>query len=128
MDKISSLGMPPVSPQEIFKKSKRQSLGMPKASPSSSIKIPGFFQTLHFYCFMHNCVVLGASLFLFLVFICLVFLNKLVGPPYSYILSNKLVWIGKSRKSSCLSGKKELVFYCGLCFVMPCLILFWLYA
>ena len=35
-------------------------------SPSSSIKIPGFFQTLHFYCFMHNCVVLGASYFLFL--------------------------------------------------------------
>ena len=55
----------PVSHQEISKRYKRQSLGMPKASPSSSIKIPGFFQTLHFYCFMHSCVVLGASSFSF---------------------------------------------------------------
>ena len=41
-------------------------------------KIPGFFQTLHFYCFMHCCVVLGASSFSFLfwfsfAFVCLVF-------------------------------------------------------
>ena len=45
-----------------------------------------FFQTLHFYCFMHSCVVLGASSFFFLVFVCLVCvvcLNKLVGPPHS---------------------------------------------
>ena len=28
-------------------------------------KILGFFQTLHFYCFMHSCVVLGASSFCF---------------------------------------------------------------
>ena len=40
MDKSSSLGMP-MSPQDIFKKYKRQSLGMPKASPSSSTKISG---------------------------------------------------------------------------------------
>ena len=31
----------PMSPQDIFKKYKRQSLGMPKASPSSSTKISG---------------------------------------------------------------------------------------
>ena len=53
-------------------------LGDAKASRSSSIKIPGFFQTLHFYCFMHSCVVLGASSFSFLFwffvcFVCLVY-------------------------------------------------------
>ena len=41
-------------------------LGDAQGTPSSSIKIPGFFQTLYFYCFMHSCVVLGASSFLFL--------------------------------------------------------------
>ena len=40
MDKSSSLGMS-MSPQDIFKKYKRQSLGMPKAFPSSSTKISG---------------------------------------------------------------------------------------
>src|SRR5215216_1663586 len=70
--------------QEISKKYKRQSLRMPKASPSSSIKISGFFQTLHFYCFMHSCVVLGASSFLFLVLFCFVCCNKLVGSQYFF--------------------------------------------
>ena len=93
-----------VSPQELSKKYKRQSLGMPKASPSSSIKILGFFQTLHFYCFMHSCVVLGASyffLFWFFIclvcFVCLVCLNKLVGPPHSYI-SFQISWFGVGRE------------------------------
>ena len=75
-------------------------LGMPKASLSSSIKISGFFQTLHFYCFMHSHVVLGASSFsIFLVFRLFSFLNKLVGPPLSYI-GFQIVWFGleKSRK------------------------------
>jgi hypothetical protein len=40
MDKSSSLEMP-MSPQEIYKKYKRQSLGMPKSPPSSSRKISG---------------------------------------------------------------------------------------
>src|SRR5215216_1967635 len=99
MDKSSILGMPLVSPQEIFNKFKRQRLGMPKASPSSSIKILGFFQTLHFYCFMHSCVVLGASSFFVFVLVFLSFLNKLVGPPLSYI-GLQIVWFGleKSRK------------------------------
>ena len=126
--------MPCVSPQEISKKCKRQILGMPKASPSSSIKIPGFFQTLHFYCFMHSCVFLGASSFSFSFwfFVCfglLSFLNKLVGLPLSYI-GLQIVWFGlkKSRKVHAYVIKRGLVFDCGLCFVMPCLILFWLYA
>ena len=60
---------------------------------------------------MHSCVVLGASLFLFLVFCLLGFLsllNKLVGPPLSYI-GFQIVWFGleKSRKSSYLCGKKS---------------------
>ena len=93
-----------MSPQEIPKKYKRQNMGMPKASLSSAIKILGFFQTLHFYCFMHSCVVLGASSFSFfvLVFRLLGFLSllkKLVGPPLSYI-GFQIVWFGleKSRK------------------------------
>ena len=101
-----------MSPQEISKKYKRQSLGMPKASPSSSIKISGFFQTLHFYCFMHSCVILGASLF-FVFGFCLLgflsFLNKLVVPPLSCI-SFQIVWFGleKEEESSFLSGKESL--------------------
>src|SRR5215216_524457 len=127
--KRQSLGMPRVSPQETSKKYKRQSLGMPKASLSSSIKIPGFFQTLHFYCFMHNCVFLGASSFSFFVcFGLLNFLNKLVGPPLSYI-GLQIVWFGleKSRKVHAYVVKRAC-FLLWLCFVMPCLILFWLYA
>ena len=62
-------------------------LGDAQGIPSSSIKIPGFFQTLHFYCFMHSCVVLGASSFSFLFwfFVCFGFLsllNKLFGPLF----------------------------------------------
>jgi hypothetical protein len=51
MDKISSLGMP-MSPQEIFKRYKRQSLEMPRGTPSSSTKIRSSFKTLYFYCFV----------------------------------------------------------------------------
>jgi hypothetical protein len=51
MDKSSSWGMP-MSPQEIFKRYKRQSLGMPRGTPSSSAKIMSPFNTLHFYCFI----------------------------------------------------------------------------
>ena len=48
---------------------------------------------------MLYCVVLGASLFLFLVFVCLVCLNKLVGSPHSYIgLQIVLFGLEKSRK------------------------------
>ena len=84
MDKSSSLGMP-MSPQEIFKRYKRQSLGMPKASPSSSTKYQVIFQCAIFLLLHMICVVLGASLFLFLVFFCFVFCNKWLDPSY-------LVW------------------------------------
>ena len=76
MDKSSSLGMP-MSPQEIFKRYKRQSLGMPKASPSSSTKYQVIFQDAIFLLLHMLCVVLGASLFLFLVFFCFVCCNQL---------------------------------------------------
>ena len=81
-------------------------LGDAQGIPFFINKIPGFFQTLHFYCVMHSCVVLGASSFLFFVFhfgfhlLCfLSLLNKLVGPPLSYI-GFQIVWFGleKSRK------------------------------
>ena len=70
MDKRSSLGMP-MSPQDIFKKYKRQSLGMPKASPSSSTKhqviSPGtIFLSLHILC-----VILGASVVFVFSLVCL---------------------------------------------------------
>jgi hypothetical protein len=42
-----------MSPQEIFKRYKRQSLGMPRGTPSSSAKIRSSFKTLYFYCFVY---------------------------------------------------------------------------
>jgi hypothetical protein len=51
MNKSSSLWLP-MSPQEISKRSKRQSLGMPRGTPSSSAKIMSSFKTLYFYCFV----------------------------------------------------------------------------
>ena len=84
MDKSSSLGMP-MSPQEISKRFKRQSLGMPKASPSSSTKyqvivLDAIFLLLHMLC-----VVLGASLFLFLVLFCFV-LSSIWLDPIIFVL------------------------------------------
>ncbi len=72
--------------------------GIPFFINKNSIKIPGFFQSLHFYCFMHSCVVLGASSFSFSFwfFVLLGFLsllNKLVGPPLSCI-GVQIVWFG----------------------------------
>ena len=56
------------------------------------------------------------------------FLNNLVGPPLSYI-GLQIVWFGleKSRKVHAYVVKRAR-FLLWLCFVMPCLILFWLYA
>ena len=68
MDRSSSLGMP-MSRQEISKRYKRQSLGMPKASPSSSTKYQVIFLDAIFLLLHMLCVVLGASLFLFLVLV-----------------------------------------------------------
>ena len=83
MDKSSSLGMP-MSPQEIFKRYKRQSLGMPKASPSSSTKYQVIFQYAIFLLLHILCVILGASLFLFAVFFSFLFVfvccNKWLDP------------------------------------------------
>jgi hypothetical protein len=75
MDKNSSLGMP-MSPQEISNKYKHQSLGMSKVPPSSSPKYQVIFQDTIFLLLHMLCVVLGVSLFLFLVFFCLVCCNK----------------------------------------------------
>ena len=78
MDKSSSLGMP-MSPKELSKKYKRQSLGMPRI-PSSSTNYQVLFQCAIFLLLHMICAVLGASLFLFLVFFCFVFCNKLLDP------------------------------------------------
>ena len=72
---------------------------MPKAPPSSSIKIPGFFQTLHFYVSCTVVLFLEHLLFRFRFLCLLSLLNKLVVPPLSYI-GLQIVWFGleKSRK------------------------------
>ena len=79
MDKISSLGMP-ISPQEIFKRYKRQSLGIAKASLSSSTKYQVIFQCAIFLLLHMLCVILGASLFLFSVFFCFVLCSIWLDP------------------------------------------------
>ena len=77
-------------------------LGDAQGIPFFINKNSRFLPNTLFYCFMHSCVVLGASSFFVLVFhlLCLLsFLNKLVGPPLSYI-GFQIVWFGleKSRK------------------------------
>jgi hypothetical protein len=79
LEKSSSLGMP-MSPQEISKMYKCKSLGIPKAPPSSSTKYQVIFQDTIFLLLHILCVVLGAYLFLFLVFFCFVCCNKWLDP------------------------------------------------
>jgi hypothetical protein len=70
MDKSSSLGMP-MSPQEIFKKYKRQSLGMPHGTPSSSTKISGHLSRHYIFiasyamCFSWSVFIFAFSFLLF---------------------------------------------------------------
>ena len=91
-----------MTPQEIFKKYKRQSLGMLKASPSS---IKSQVSSKHFIFIVSCTVVLFLERLLFrfrfgfsFAFL-LSLLNKLVGPPLSYI-GLQIVSFGleKSRK------------------------------
>ena len=64
MGKSLSLGMPPWSPQETFKRYKRQSLGMPKASPLHQQKAPGHFSMR--YIFIASCIMCYSwSVFIF---------------------------------------------------------------
>ena len=71
MDKSSSLGMP-MSPQEIFKRYKRQSLGMPM-HPLFIKKYQVISQCAIFLLLHILCVILGASLFLFAIFFSFIF-------------------------------------------------------
>src|SRR5215216_3436300 len=96
--------MPHVSPQETSKKYKRQSLGMPKASPSASIKNSRFLPNTSFLLFHAQlCCSWSVFFFVFVLVFCLLgflsLINKLVGPPLSYI-GFQIVWFGleKSRK------------------------------
>ena len=109
MDKRSSLGMPPRLTPRNIQQVQASKLGDAQGIPFFINKKLRSVQTLRFYCFMHNCVVLGAFLFLFLVLFCLVCLNKLVGPPHSYVVSNKLIGVGKEQRVSYLQWyKREL--------------------
>jgi hypothetical protein len=70
MDKSSSLGMP-MSPQEIYKKYKRESLGMPHGTPSSSTKISGHLSRHYIFiasyamCFSWSIFIFAFSFLLF---------------------------------------------------------------
>ena len=77
----------PMSPQEISKRYKRQSLGMPKASPSSSTKYQVIFLDAIFLLLHMLCVVLGASLFQFLVLFCFVCCSIWLDPSI-FVLEN----------------------------------------
>src|SRR3954453_12246922 len=83
MDKRSSFGMH-MSPQEIFKRYKRQSLGMPKASPLHHQNTRSSFTMLYFYCFICYVLFLERLRFLFYVlfsfFFCFVLSNKWLSP------------------------------------------------
>jgi hypothetical protein len=92
MDKNSSLGIP-MSPQEISKKYKHQSLGIPKAPASSSTKYQVIFQDTIFLLLHMLCVVLGASLFLFLVLFFFVCCNKWLDPSILLLEKTHSVFI-----------------------------------
>ena len=80
MDKSSSLGMPPWSPQEISKKYKRQSLGMPKASPLHQQKAPGHYSMR--YIFIASCnMCYSWSVF---IFCCVFFFSIKLDPIILY--------------------------------------------
>ena len=79
MDKSLSLGMP-MSPQEIFKRYKRQSLGMPKASPSSSTKVLGHLLMRYIFIASYTMCYSWSVLVFVLFFFCFVRCNKRVDP------------------------------------------------
>ena len=70
MDKSSSLGMP-MSPQEIFKRYKRQSLGMPRSIPVFITKVSGHFSMRYIFiasydmCYSWNVFIFVFSFLLF---------------------------------------------------------------
>ena len=102
MDKSSSLGMPPWSPQEISKRYKRQSLGMPKASPLHQQKAPGHFSMR--YIFIASCnMCYSWSVFIFVV--CFIF-NKVV-PLHIYFGVRHAplfcILFGRETRSTCLA-------------------------
>jgi hypothetical protein len=110
MDKSSISGMP-MSPQEISKKYKRQCLGMPKAPPSSSTKYQVIFQDTLFLLLHMLCVVLGASLFLFLVFFCFVCYSILLVPSM-FVLERDMLRFHCSEHSSFHSYCSVSVLFC----------------
>src|SRR3954453_8227053 len=79
MDKRSSFGMH-MSPQEIFKRYKRQTLGMPKVSPLHHQNTRSSFTMLYFYWFICYVMFLERLRFLFSVLFLFLFI---------FVLSNK---------------------------------------
>ena len=83
MDKSSSLGMA-MSPQEIFKRYKRQSLGMPRSIPIFITKISGHFSMRYIFIALYD-MCYSWSVFIF-VFSFLLFCSQqhMVGPHHIY--------------------------------------------
>ena len=103
-----------VTPRNI---QERQSLGMPKAFPFIN-KNPRFLPNASFLLF-HAQLCFSWSVFFFVCFGLLSFLNKLVGPPLSHF-GMQLVCFGleKSRKSSYLCDKKSS--FLTVAYAFPC--------
>ena len=79
----SKLGdAPGGSPLHISRRLKRLSLGCPRHPLLHQQKSQVFFHDTTFLLLQSLCVVLGASLFLFLVLFCSICCNKLVGPQH----------------------------------------------
>ena len=100
MDKSSSLGMPPrVTPRNI-QEVQASKLGDAQGIPFLINKNPRFLPNASFLLFHAQlCCSWSVLFFVFLCFDFLSLLNKLVGPPLSYI-GLQIVWFGleKSRK------------------------------
>ena len=94
------LGDAHASPQEIFKKYKRQSLGMPPRHPFFIGKNQVTFQNTIFLLLHALCVFLGASVVLvFLVGLFSLFAAIMVGPQQISFGGDVLVFICKERSS-----------------------------
>ena len=75
MDKNSSLGMP-MSPQEIFKRYKRQSLGMPRSIPFFINKVSGHLSMRYIFIASYDmCYSWSVFVFIFSL-LCFVYCNK----------------------------------------------------
>ena len=104
MDKSSSLGMP-MSPQEIFKRYKRQSLGMPEHPLLHQQKYQVLSQYAIFLLLHMLCVFLGVSIIFVFSLSCFVCCNKKLDPSI-------LVWERDTLRFNCIE-RSSFRSYCS---------------